>query len=95
VLFRSITLSNLGNAYAELGDGNRAIEFYKQAIMIARQTGDRRGESIACWNLGDQLIRDGDLEHGIELMQVLVDYETELDHPEAEKHATYVKSLRK
>ena len=36
-------LANLGGAYGRLGEPRRAIEFYKQALAIARALGDRRG----------------------------------------------------
>jgi ATP/maltotriose-dependent transcriptional regulator MalT len=37
-------LGNLGLAYADLGKVERAIEFYKQLLVIAKEIGDRRGE---------------------------------------------------
>ena len=46
-------LGNLGLAYADLGEVNKAIEFYKQVLVIAREIGDRRGEGSALGNLGN------------------------------------------
>lgn len=45
-------LGNLGNAYLDLGEPCRAREFYEQALIIAREIGDKRNEG--CWlgNLG-------------------------------------------
>ena len=37
-------LGNLGNAYADLGQVEKAIEYYQQALAISQETGDRRGE---------------------------------------------------
>ncbi|HEV7403557.1 MAG TPA: hypothetical protein VGO11_11545 [Chthoniobacteraceae bacterium] len=37
-------LGNLGNAYADLGDARKAIELHEQALVIARELGDRRAE---------------------------------------------------
>jgi tetratricopeptide (TPR) repeat protein len=45
-------LGNLGNAYAALGDARKAIEFYEQALAIAREIGDRRNEGAWLGNLG-------------------------------------------
>ena len=45
-------LGNLGNAYADLGDAKKAIEFYERRIGIAREIGDRRGEGNALYNMG-------------------------------------------
>jgi len=47
-----ITLNNLGNAYAALGDTRRAIEHYERQLVIAREIGDRDGEGAALSNLG-------------------------------------------
>jgi tetratricopeptide (TPR) repeat protein len=44
-------LGNLGNAYYQLGQVERAIDFYAQALEIAREIGDRQGESRHCYNL--------------------------------------------
>ena len=72
-----------------------AIQAYEQAIQIAHELGDRRGECISSWNLGDELAGAGDLSTAIELMQKLVDYERELGHPSGEAHAAHVEALRR
>lgn len=54
--------------------------------MIAREIGDRGGEAIAAWNLG--------LAQAIANMQICVDYELELGHPNAEADAQQVNELR-
>jgi tetratricopeptide (TPR) repeat protein len=87
-------LGNLGLAYAALGDACQAIDFYQQALVIAREIGDRRGEANRSWNLEDELAKQGELARAIELMQVLVDFEREIGHPNAEKHAAVVDELR-
>jgi tetratricopeptide (TPR) repeat protein len=45
-------LGNLGSAYNDLGEYQRAIEYYEQRLVIAREIGDRRGEGNALGNLG-------------------------------------------
>ena len=35
-------LGNLGVAYSDLGEPRKAIEYYEQALVIAREIGDRR-----------------------------------------------------
>ena len=54
-------LGNLGLAYADLGEVRRAIEYYEQALAIAREIGDRHGEANDHFNLGLTLISEGDL----------------------------------
>jgi tetratricopeptide (TPR) repeat protein len=45
-------LGKIGNTFAVLGDGHRAIEHYAQRLAIARAIGDRRGEANAIGGLG-------------------------------------------
>ncbi|MBC8164225.1 MAG: tetratricopeptide repeat-containing protein [Roseiflexaceae bacterium] len=92
---QGIFLGNLGNAYAALGDAHRAITFHEQNLSIARELGDRQGESTASWNLGLQLAAQGQLAQAAQLMQMCVDYEQEIGHPDAEKYAARLAELRR
>jgi tetratricopeptide (TPR) repeat protein len=87
-------LGNLGNTYYALGETRRAIEHYEQRLVIARGIGDRRGEGNTSWNLGEVYETLGELDRAVELMQVCVDFERELGHPDAEKDAAYVEAIR-
>ncbi len=86
-------LGNLGLAYADLGQMERAIEHYQQALAIAREIGDRRGEALRSWNLGS-LYKEADPARAVELMSVLVAYEREIGHPEAEADAKRVAQIQ-
>jgi tetratricopeptide (TPR) repeat protein len=90
----SNALGNLGLAYADLGEIQHAIEFYEQDLKIAREIGDRRGESDTSWNLGLALEKEGNLSRAADLMQITVNYEEQISHPDAEKDANRVKALR-
>jgi len=89
-----IALGNLGNAHAALGDPRRAIDYYEQRLVIAREIGDRLGYAQSSWNLGDEYAKQGNLPAAIPAMQLYVDYLRELNHPDAEKDAAHVESLR-
>jgi len=58
-------LGNLGNAYLQLGDPRRAIEYYEHQLVITRQIGDRRGEGNALGNLGSAYKDLGDARRAI------------------------------
>ena len=88
-----VHLGNLGTAYRALGQVERAIEFHEQALVIAREIGDRRGEAICSWNLG-LLCEESDPARAAELMQVCIDYEREIGHPDAEVDAQRVHAIR-
>ena len=49
-----------------LGDARKAIEYYEQALAIAREIGDRRGEGTALGNLGLAYAALGDARKAIE-----------------------------
>ena len=69
-------LTTLG-ALAELrGDRMRALELTREALNVARQAGDQRGEAIAlgnvglCWlSLGELTVAQRDLEEGLRLLR--------------------------
>jgi tetratricopeptide (TPR) repeat protein len=62
-------LSSLGNAYHDLGQLERAIGYYQQALMITREVGDRRAEGADLSNLGLTYRDLGQLERAIEYLQ--------------------------
>ena len=58
-------LGNLGIAYTDLGQVEKAIGFYEQRLAIAREIGDRRGEGNALGNLGIAYAALGQVEQAI------------------------------
>jgi len=63
--------------------------------MIAREIGDQRGKGIASWNLGLVYVEMKEWEKGADLMQVRVDYERSIVHPDTKKHEAEVVEIRK
>ena len=59
-------LSNLGLAYAALGQTRHAIELYEQSIAINREIGNRQGEGDALGNLGNTHQALGETRRAIE-----------------------------
>jgi tetratricopeptide (TPR) repeat protein len=59
-------LGNLGNAYTDLGETRRAIEFHEQFLVIAREIGDRLGEGNVLGNLGIAYAALGETRKAIE-----------------------------
>jgi tetratricopeptide (TPR) repeat protein len=59
-------LGILGIAYSDLGQVERAIEYYQQALAIAREIGDRHGEGNHLGNLGIAYSDLGQVERAIE-----------------------------
>jgi tetratricopeptide (TPR) repeat protein len=65
----SYFLGNLGVAYSNLGQVERAIEYHKQALAIAREVGDRRSEGYQLGNLANVYHDLGQMERAIECHQ--------------------------
>ena len=72
-----------------------AGDFSRQALDIARELGNRRDEALASWNMGMAYEELGDLPNAVSAMQVCVDFEREMHHPDAEDDAAQVEELRR
>jgi tetratricopeptide (TPR) repeat protein len=60
---------NLGLAYSDLGQVERATEYYWQALVIAREIGDRQNAGNQLGNLGNAYSDLGQVERAIEYYQ--------------------------
>jgi tetratricopeptide (TPR) repeat protein len=58
-------LSNLGQAYSDLGDVQSAIELYKKSLAISRETGDRQMQAYDFNNLGQAYADLGEVQRAI------------------------------
>jgi tetratricopeptide (TPR) repeat protein len=59
-------LGNLGLAYSDLGQVDKAIKYYEQALVIAREIGDSRGEGNRLGYLGIAYYQLGQVDKAIE-----------------------------
>jgi tetratricopeptide (TPR) repeat protein len=68
-------LGNLGTAFYAMGEARRAIEFYEQRLVNAREIGDRRGEGVAVFNISHTLDQLGDraqaIAHAVAALEIL------------------------
>ena len=91
---QGFALRNLAAAYRQLGEAQQALSLYQAQLQLAGEIGDRLGASIANWNMGVLYEEQGDLAQAIAAMQRCVDYEREIDHPDAAPDAARVAALR-
>jgi tetratricopeptide (TPR) repeat protein len=89
-----VALGSLGDALIALKDTGGALEYYRQALAILQETGDQPGEAEIAWRLGRVYEVEGDLVQAVSWMQVRVDFERKIDHPDAEEHAQQVRKLQ-
>lgn len=59
-------LGNLGITYYRLSEIRKAIEYYKQALIVSREIGDRKAEGIHLGNLGLAYRDLGELDTAIQ-----------------------------
>ena len=62
----SFWLSKLGNTYSNLGQMEQAVKFYKQALAISREIGDRSKVATGLANLGNAYHLLGQVDWAIE-----------------------------
>ncbi len=65
----SVHLVNLGIALSNIGETEKAIEFYEQALPLKRETGDRAGEGRTLGNLGLAYTDLGEIHKAIDYHQ--------------------------
>jgi len=75
---------NLGIAYKTLGQEEKAIEYYKHALVIHREPGDRRGEGASLGNLGIAYYSLGQVEKAIEYYEKAMVIDREIGYKRGE-----------
>jgi tetratricopeptide (TPR) repeat protein len=79
--YQGYALGNLGNAYADLGETRKAIEYHEQALLIDREIGDRRGEGQVLGNLGIAYAALGETRKAIQFYEQRLEIAREIgDH---------------
>ncbi|HRE48001.1 MAG TPA: tetratricopeptide repeat protein [Aggregatilineales bacterium] len=66
---RGVVLSNVANLYTDLGEVETARSFYKESIELARQTTNRKAESLRLGNFGWHYIMTGNALEGANLLE--------------------------
>jgi tetratricopeptide (TPR) repeat protein len=74
-----VLFGSLGNAYLSIGQVERAIEYYEQALKIAREIEDRKGEGADIGNLGIAYCSLGQVERAIEYYEQAIKIAREIE----------------
>jgi len=77
-------LGNLGLAYSDLGQVEKAITYYEQALAIAREIGHRQGEGAHLGNLGVAYRDLGQVEKAITYYEQALAIAREIGHRQGE-----------
>ncbi len=77
-----------------MNETEQAILNLDNAIAIAKEIGDSSGEACASWNLGKVYKKLGKLESAIAAMEVRINFERKIGHPDIKKHEEELQELR-
>ena len=86
-------MGGLGNAYADLGEVWRAIEYYETALEVAREIGHRCNEGIWLDNLGLLAEEQGDLARARKLWEQALRIFEDIEDPYAERVRDWLAAL--
>jgi len=89
-----ITFGNSGAALIDHGRLEDAESYLLQSLDLTQKSGDWRREAIDYWDLGVVYYSRGEIPKATEYMQYWVDYEIEIEHPDAERHTSIVEMLK-
>ena len=62
-------LGTVGLCHHRLAEVTKAIDYYKQFLVIAREIGDGRGEGVDLGNLGRAYASLGEIDKAIALLE--------------------------
>jgi tetratricopeptide (TPR) repeat protein len=81
-LGEGVDLGNLGATYHQLGKLGKAIGFFEQQLVIAREIGDRRGEGSDLANLGVAYADLGESGKAVVLLEQALEIGRAIKDPE-------------
>lgn len=80
----STYLNKLGNAYADLNNARRAIEFYKQRLIITHEFGNQHDEGDTLWNIALAFAELDEWEQAIIYAEAALKTYVQIEHPYAD-----------
>jgi tetratricopeptide (TPR) repeat protein/flagellar biosynthesis GTPase FlhF len=79
-----VVLGHLGNAYINLSEPKKAIEYFEQALKISREIGDRWGKGADLGHLGNAYYMLGESKKAIEYYEQALQIAKEVEDMDAE-----------
>jgi tetratricopeptide (TPR) repeat protein len=86
-------LCDVGAAHALLGQHKEADAHYHQSLTLLGQIDHQTDAARTRWAYGQFLVRQGERERGIALLEECVAYEQRIGHAQAEDHAALIEHL--
>jgi G-protein signaling modulator 2 len=85
----AIIYNQMGNAYFNLQDYSKALEYHKKDLQLSEQFGDEPGRAKACGNVGNALQLLGDYDEAILYLLRNLDISKKLNDSSGEARALY------
>ena len=79
----------MGMIYQQLGDRQKAIETYNQAIPIVHALGDRATESLMMDNMGAAYVEAGESQKAIDILNQAISLQTGLANSRQRSHGAH------
>ena len=80
----AVTLNNIGSVYDSLGERDRALAYYEQALPLRRAVGDRAGEAVTRFNIAIIYRESSRLEEAAAELRKVVELDAAVKHPDLE-----------
>ena len=74
----SRSIGHLGSSYFSIGDYQKAMKYYEQALAVNKKIGDRRNEGVCLGNLGNVYLDLGEVEKAIVFYEQALEIEREI-----------------
>jgi len=88
------TLNNIGAVYLGLGELQRALEYYGQALPIQREVGDRAGEAVTRSNIAMIYRARGDLGRAVTELEQVVELDRQIGRPNLQSDTEMLHRVR-
>jgi tetratricopeptide (TPR) repeat protein len=87
-------LNNIGEVYRGLGEPQRALEYYRQALPITREVGDRAGEAVTRYNMAMIHRAQGELDRAVAELGQVVELDRQVGHPDLQSDTEMLHRVR-
>ncbi|MBR8840747.1 MAG: tetratricopeptide repeat protein, partial [Stigonema ocellatum SAG 48.90 = DSM 106950] len=68
----ALTLTGIGKVYDDLGEKQKALEYYNQALPLRRAVGDKSGEATTLYNIAYLERNRGNLEQSLQQIEAAI-----------------------
>ena len=80
--------------YRSLGEPQRALEYYGQALPIMREVGNRAGEAVTRYNVAMIHRAEGELGRAVAELERVVELDRQVGHPDLQSDTEMLRRVR-